>query len=126
MKGKSTVAIIITVLLVSIGAIVFFVTQFFEDNPTQPKPTSYITGLIVDMNDNGSILVVSGLSVEEAESISVQEAIDKGKDATWFSVTMDQRNKLELYDEVKVGYNSLAESSPMQGTAKTLEKLNKE
>ena len=62
--------------------------------------------------------------MEEAKNLSIQEAIDTGKDATWFSLTMDQRNKLKLYDEVKVGYDSLEESYPMQGSAKTLEKLN--
>lgn len=124
MRGKYTVGIILAVLFIAIGATFYFIMQFFEDNPTQAQPTGYITGLIVDMNDNGSILVVSDLTVEEAKDLSVQEAIDTGKDATWFSLTMDQRNKLELYDEVKVGYESLAESYPMQGSAKTLDKLN--
>ncbi|WP_342599333.1 DUF3221 domain-containing protein [Psychrobacillus sp. FSL H8-0483] len=124
MRGKYTVGIILAVLFIAIGSTFYFIMQFFEDNPTQAQPTGYITGLIVDMEDNGSILVVSDLTVEEAKDLSVQEAIDTGKDATWFSLTMDQRNKLELYDEVKVGYESLAESYPMQGSAKTLEKLN--
>ncbi|MEI4771292.1 DUF3221 domain-containing protein [Psychrobacillus sp. FJAT-51614] len=124
MKGKSTVILLLTVLIIAIGATFYFITQFFEDNPTQPQPTGYITGVIVDMKEDGHILVVSNLSVEQAKALSVQEAIDQGKEATWFSLTMDQRSKLEKYDEVKVGHEALAESHPMQGTAKTIEKLN--
>ncbi|TQR21558.1 DUF3221 domain-containing protein [Psychrobacillus vulpis] len=124
MKGKSTVALILAVLFIAIGATFYFIMQFFEDNPTQPQPTGYMTGIIVDINEDGNILVVSDLSVDEVKNLSVQEAIDTGKDATWFSLTMDQRNKLKLYDEVKVGYETLAESYPMQGSAKTIEKLN--
>lgn len=124
MKGKSTVILLVAVLLFAIGAAFYFITQFFEDNPTQPQPTGYITGVIIDMNEDGDILVVSDLSVEQAKTLSVQEAIEQGKDATWFSLTMDQRNKLEKYDEVKVGHDALAESYPMQGVAKTIEKLN--
>ncbi|MFF2753816.1 YobA family protein [Psychrobacillus sp. NPDC058041] len=123
MKGKYTVFIILAIILVAIGATFYFVMQFFEDNPTQPQPIGYSTGIIVEMNDS-SILVVSDLSEEEARNLSVEEATDTGKNATWFSLTMDQRNQLKLYDEVKVGYETLDESFPAQGTAKTVEKLN--
>ncbi|WP_391205016.1 YobA family protein [Psychrobacillus sp. L4] len=123
MKGKYTVFIILAVILIAIGATFYFVMQFFENNPTQPQPTGYRTGVIVEMKDN-SILVVSNLSEEEARNLSVEEAMDTGKDATWFSLTMDQRNQLKLYDEVKVGYEGLNESFPAQGSAKTVEKLN--
>lgn len=123
MKGKYTVFFIIAVLFVAIGATFYFVMQFFDNNPTQPQPASYMTGIIMEINDNGSILVIADLPVEEAKKLSVQEAIDAGKDATWFTVTMDQRNKLEVYDKVKIGFTGLKESYPMQGSAKTLEKL---
>ncbi|QFG00591.1 DUF3221 domain-containing protein [Psychrobacillus glaciei] len=123
MKGKYTVFIILAVILIAIGATFYFVMQFFENNPTQPQPIGYRTGVIVEMKDN-SILVVSDISDEEARNLSVDEAMDTGKDATWFSLTMDQRNQLKLYDEVKVGYEALDESFPAQGSAKTVEKLN--
>ncbi|SES29745.1 DUF3221 domain-containing protein [Psychrobacillus sp. OK032] len=123
MKGRSTVAIMLALTLLAIGAIFYFIMQFYEKNPTQSKPTGYMSGIIVDMN-NTSILVVGDLTAEEAKNLSVQEAIDNGKDATWFTITMGLREALEKYDEVKVGYDALAESYPMQGTAKTLEKLN--
>ncbi|GGA39280.1 DUF3221 domain-containing protein [Psychrobacillus lasiicapitis] len=123
MKGRSTVALMLVLTLIAIGAIAYFIMQFYDKNPTQSQPSSYMTGVIVDMN-NTSILVVGDLSVEEVKSLTVQEAIDNGKDATWFTITMGQRDTLEVYDEVKVGYDALAESYPMQGTAKTLEKLN--
>ncbi|MDI2585946.1 DUF3221 domain-containing protein [Psychrobacillus sp. NEAU-3TGS] len=123
MKGRSTVALMLVLTLIAIGAIAYFIMQFYDKNPTQSQPSSYMTGVIVDMN-NTSILVVGDLSVEEVKSLTVQEAIDNGKDATWFTITMGQRDTLEEYDEVKVGYDALAESYPMQGTAKTLEKLD--
>ncbi|MFJ8063495.1 DUF3221 domain-containing protein [Psychrobacillus sp. NPDC096426] len=123
MKGRSTVAIMLVLTLIAIGAIFYFIMQFYEKNPTQSKPNGYMTGIIVDMN-NTSILVVGDLLEEEAKSLSVQEAIDNGKDATWFTITMGQRDVLEVYDEVKVGFDTLEESFPKQGTAKTLEKLN--
>jgi uncharacterized protein (UPF0333 family) len=123
MKGKYTVFIILAIILVAIGATFYFVMQFFENNPTQPQPIGYRTGIIIEVNDS-SILVVSDLSGEEARNLSVEEATNTGKDATWFSLTMDQRNQLKLYDKVKVGYEALNESFPAQGSAKTVEKLN--
>ena len=124
MKGKYTVGILIAIVLVAIGASFYFIMQFFEDNPTQPKqPTDYIEGVIIDIQDT-SILVIGGLSVDEAKNMSVEEALETGNDATWFSLTMDQRNSLKSYDEVKVGYTELDESYPSKGTAKTIEKIN--
>lgn len=124
MKGKYTVGILIAIVLVAIGASFYFIMQFFEDNPTQPQqPTDYIEGVIIDIQDT-SILVIGGLSVDEAKNISVEEALETGNDATWFSLTMDQRNSLKSYDEVKVGYTELDESYPSKGTAKTIEKIN--
>ena len=122
MKGKYTVGILIAIVLIAIGASFYFIMQFFEENPTQPQqPTTYTEGVIIDIQDT-SILVVGGLSVEEVKNKSVEEALEAGNDATWFSLTMDQRSKLKLYDEVKVGYTTLEESYPAQGTAKTIEK----
>lgn len=123
MKGKYTVFIILAIIFIAIGATFYFVMQFFENNPTQSQPIGYRTGIIIEMNDN-SILVVSDLSGEEARKLTVEEATNTGKDATRFSLTMDQRNQLKLYDEVKVGYENLNESYPAQGSAKTVEKLN--
>ncbi|MER2170399.1 MAG: DUF3221 domain-containing protein [Psychrobacillus psychrodurans] len=124
MKGKYTVGILIAIVLVAIGASFYFIMQFFEDNPTQPQqPTDYIEGVIIDIQDT-SILVIGGLSVDEAKNMSVEEALETGNDATWFSLTMDQRNSLKSYDEVKVGYTELDESYPSKGTAKTIEKIN--
>ncbi|MCK1997242.1 YobA family protein [Psychrobacillus psychrodurans] len=124
MKGKYTVGILIAIVLVAIGASFYFIMQFFEDNPTQPQqPTDYIEGVIIDIQDT-SILVIGGLSVGEAKNMSVEEALESGNDATWFSLTMDQRNSLKSYDEVKVGYTELDESYPSKGTAKTIEKIN--
>lgn len=124
MKGKYTVGILIAIVLVAIGASFYFIMQFFEDNPTQPQqPTDYIEGVIIDIQDT-SILVIGGLSVDEAKNMSVEEALETGNDATWFSLTMDQLNSLKSYDEVKVGYTELDESYPSKGTAKTIEKIN--
>lgn len=124
MKGKYTVGILIAIVLVAIGTSFYFIMQFFEDNPTQPQqPTDYIEGVIIDIQDT-SILVIGGLSVGEAKNMSVEEALESGNDATWFSLTMDQRNSLKSYDEVKVGYTELDESYPSKGTAKTIEKIN--
>lgn len=124
MRGKYTVGIVIAILLTAIGASFYFIMQFFEDNPTQPQqPTAYTEGIIIDIQDT-TILVIGGLSVDDAKNMSVEEALEVGKDAAWFSLTMDQRSRLKLHDEVKVGYTTLEESYPAQGTAKTVEKLN--
>lgn len=124
MRGKYTVGILIAILLMAIGASFYFIMQFFEANPTQPQqPTSYTDGVIIDIKDT-SILVIDGLSVEEAKNMSVEEAVEASEEAAWFSLTMDQRSRLALHDEVKVGYTTLEESYPAQGTAKTVEKLN--
>lgn len=124
MRGKYTVGILIAILLTAIGASFYFIMQFFEDNPNQPQqPTSFTEGIIIDMQDT-SVLVISGLSVEDAKNMSVEEALEVGKGATWFSLAMDQRSRLKLYDEVRVGYTTLEESHPAKGTARTIEKLN--
>ena len=124
MKGKYTVGILIAILLMAIGASFYFIMQFFEDNPNQPQqPTAYTEGIIIDIQDN-SILVIGGLSVEDARNMSLEEALEAGKDATWFSLAMDQRSRLKLHDEVKVGYTTLEESYPAKGAARTIEKLN--
>lgn len=124
MKGKYTVLVIIGILVIAIGATFYFIMQFFENNPTQPQPTGYMSGIIVDIDKNGRALVVNDLSIEDAKNLSVQDVMETGKEAVWFSLTMDQRNQVKLYDEVKIGYESLNESYPAQGPAKTLEKLN--
>ena len=122
MRGKYTVGILITILLLAIGGSIYFIMQFFEDNPNQPqRPTSYTEGIIIDILDT-SILVIDGLSMEDAKNMSVEEALEVGKNATWFSLGMDQRSQLKLYDEVKVGYITLEESYPAKGTARTIEK----
>ncbi|MFJ7827282.1 YobA family protein [Psychrobacillus sp. NPDC096623] len=124
MKGKYTVGILIGILLLAIGASFYFIMQFFEDNPTQPQqPTGYNEGIIVDIKD-ASILVIGGLTADEAKNMSVDEALATENEAAWFSLTMDQRNRFKLYDEVKVGYTALDESYPAQGAARTIEKLN--
>lgn len=124
MRGKYTVGIVLAILLMAIGASFYFILQFYEDNPNQPQqPTSYTEGMIIDIQDT-SILVIGGLSLDDAKNMSVEEALEAGKDATWFSLTMDQRSRLKLYDEVKVGYITLEESYPAKGTARTIEKIN--
>lgn len=124
MRGKYTVVILIAILLTAIGASFYFIMQFFEDNPNQPQqPTSFTEGIIIDMQDT-SVLVISGLSVDDAKIMSVEEALEAGKDAIWFSLAMDQRSRLKLHDEVRVGYTTLNESYPAKGTARTIEKLN--
>ncbi|QEY21832.1 MULTISPECIES: DUF3221 domain-containing protein [unclassified Psychrobacillus] len=123
MKGKSTVVIIIAILLVAIGATFYFIMNFFENNPTQTQPIGYTTGIIIDTEDSG-ILVVGDLTEEEATQLTVEEAIEAGTNATWFRISMAQRNDFELYDLVKVGYESLQESHPASGEAKTIEKLD--
>ncbi|SDN43534.1 Protein of unknown function [Psychrobacillus sp. OK028] len=124
MKGKYTVGILIGILLMAVGASFYFIMQFFENNPTQPQhPTGYIEGIIIDIQDT-TILVVGGLTADEAKNMSVDEALATENEATWFSMTMDQRSRLKLFDEVKVGYTALDESYPARGTAKTIENLN--
>ncbi len=126
MKGKSTVFILIIIILLALGATFYFIMKFFDDNPTQPKPTSYTTGIIVEVKDKSSILVISDISVEEAKSSPVEELLEKGNNATWFTVSLGQASELEVYDAVRVGYTTLLESYPSQGTAQTVEKVKQE
>lgn len=90
MRGKSTVAIILAIILIAVGTTIFFIMQFFEDNPTQPQPTGYITGVIIDINSEvkTTVLVVAGITVEEAKALSVEEAITAGEDATWITMSL--------------------------------------
>ncbi len=123
MKGKSTVFILIAVILLALGATFFFIMKFFDENPTQPKPTTYTTGVIVEIKDNSSMLVISDISVDEAKSSTVEELLQQGNEATWFTFSLGQASELELYDQVKVGYTTIKESYPAQGAAQTVEKI---
>ncbi|WP_186309752.1 DUF3221 domain-containing protein, partial [Staphylococcus aureus] len=68
--------------------------NFFENNPTQTQPIGYTTGIIIDTEDSG-ILVVGDLTEEEATQLTVEEAIEAGTNATWFRISMAQRNDFE-------------------------------
>ena len=124
MKGKSTVFILITIILLALGATFYFIMKFFDENPTQPKPTTYTTGVIVEIKDKSSMLIISDITVEEAKSSTVEELLQQGNEATWFTFSLGQASELELYDQVQVGYTTIKESYPAQGTAQTVEKID--
>jgi len=98
--------------------------KFFDENPTQPKPTTYTTGVIVEIKDKSSMLIISDITVEEAKSSTVEELLQQGNEATWFTFSLGQASELELYDQVQVGYTTIKESYPAQGTAQTVEKID--
>ena len=124
MRGKYTVGILIAILLTAIGASFYFIMQFFEDNPNQPQqPTSFTEGIIIDMQDT-SVLVISGLSVEDAKKLSVEDALEACEVQDPRLCMRVDRTQLKLHDEVRVGYTTLNESYPAKGTARTIEKLN--
>ena len=124
MKGKSTVFILIAVILLALGTTFYFIMKFFDENPTQPKPTTYTTGVIVEIKDKSSMLIISDITVEEAKSSTVEELLQQGNEATWFTFSLGQASELELYDQVQVGYTTIKESYPAQGTAQTVEKID--
>lgn len=121
MSGKKlAIALVIGVVLV-VSLIMAAVFAFFANNPTQQgkEGSNEFTGYVLAIQDD-RILVVSG-TAEEIEGVTPETILDSGLPAIWFSVTLDQKNKVQVGDEVRVTHEGVEESYPGQSTAVSLE-----
>ncbi len=86
-----------------------------------PKPVSMeMTGYVAAMED-GKILVVSDISKEEIQQLTVEEVIAESEQSAWFTFNGESFDRPQLYDFVKVEYYNMEESLPGQGEAATVE-----
>lgn len=123
MSGKKMAIGIVAGVVIVVGLIMVAVLSFFQENPTQDvKGSSEMTGWIIAMEDE-RVLVVTG-SQADLQGVTNETILDSGLPAIWFRVTMDQRNKLQVGQEVKVTHNEVAESYPGQSTAVTIEVIS--
>lgn len=121
MSGKKLAIALVIGVVVVVGLIMAAVFAFFANNPTQQgkEGSNEFTGYVLAIQDD-RILVVSG-TAEEIEGVTPETILDSGLPAIWFSVTLDQKNKVQVGDEVRVTHEGVAESYPGQSTAVSLE-----
>ncbi len=121
MSGKKLAIALVIGVVVVVGLIMAAVFAFFANNPTQQgkEGSNEFTGYVLAIQDD-RMLVVSG-TAEEIEGVTPETILDSGLPAIWFSVTLDQKNKVQVGDEVRVTHEAVAESYPGQSTAVSLE-----
>lgn len=121
MSGKKVAIILVAGVVIVVGVILVAIISYFNANPTQSgaEGSNEFVGYIIAMEDE-RILVVSGTE-QEINGLTNETVMDSGLPAIWFHVTMDQRNKIAVGEEVRVTHNQVAESYPGQSTAVTVE-----
>ncbi|PJK15838.1 hypothetical protein CQS04_11415 [Chryseomicrobium excrementi] len=121
MSGKKLAIALVIGVVVVVGLIMTAVFAFFANNPTQQgkEGSNEFTGYVLAIQDD-RMLVVSG-TAEEIEGVTPETILDSGLPAIWFSVTLDQKNKVQVGDEVRVTHEAVAESYPGQSAAVSVE-----
>lgn len=88
-----------------------------------PKPVGMkMTGYVAAMEE-GKILVVSDMSKEEIQRLTLDEVIAESEQSAWFTINGEAYDRPQLYDFVKVEYYNMEESLPGQGEAAMVEIL---
>lgn len=123
MKGNKAVLLIISIVLIGIVAVVGSITLYYQNNQTQNPSAMSIEGTVAIM-DGQRILVVNGVDVEELNGKTEEEIVDGATEAIWFSLSIDQREIVEEYDEVRISYSKIDESFPGQAVANTVNVLD--
>ncbi|WP_084242920.1 YobA family protein [Planomicrobium okeanokoites] len=105
-------------VLILIGVVLIFFIFFYFDNPPEFEP--YIEGYVVEADIN-RLLVVSGISEEQAESLTQKEVVNLANvEAIWVS----KFNFFRFREGQKVRVwisGSVAESFPAQAKADYVE-----
>lgn len=105
-------------LLILIGVVLIIFIFFFFDNPPESKP--YIEGYVVE-SDFNRLLVVNGITEEQAESMTQKEVVDLANvEAIWVS----KYNFFRFREGQKVRVwisGTVAESFPAQAKADYVE-----
>lgn len=121
MNGKKVAIILVAGVVIVVGLIMVAIISYFNANPTQSgaEGSNEFVGYIIAMEDE-RILVVSG-TAEEINGLTNETVMDSGLPAIWFRVTMDQRNKITVGEEVRITHDAVQESYPGQSVAITVE-----
>jgi hypothetical protein len=122
MRGKRAVFLVIGLILLTIVIGIGSMQLFFNTTLKQLEPSNSIEGVVVEIDDQ-KVLLIEDLSKEEVEGKSTEELLDKGQNAIWFSLSIDQLKGIEQYNQLKVYYDQVAESYPGQASAKHVEVL---
>lgn len=122
MKGNKAVLLIISFVLIGIAAVVGSITFYYQNNQTQNPSAMTIEGTVTIM-DGQQILVVNGVDTEELKGQTEDEIIGGATEAIWFSLSIDQREIVKEYDEVRITYSKVDQSFPGQAVANTVNVL---
>lgn len=122
MKGKKAVLLIILIVLIGIAAVVGSITFYYQNNQTQNPSAMSMEGIVAIM-EGQRILVVSGADADELKDQTEDEIVDGATEAIWFSLSIDQRENVNEFDEVRITYSKIDESFPGQAVANTINVL---
>lgn len=125
MKGNKAVLFIVIIALLAISAVVVSITVFFQNNETQKGHEMSMEGIIAKKEDT-RILVISGKSEEELKGQTEAIMLEGVKEAIWFSLSLDQVESVNEYDQVRVTYSGVNESFPGQANANGITQINNE
>lgn len=121
MSGKKVAIGLVAGVVIVVALIMVVVMSFYSNNPSQEasQGSMEMTGFIIAMEDE-RVLVVSG-EKEQVEGLTNATILDSRLPAVWFQLTIDQRNVVQLGDEVRVTHEGIEESYPGQSSAVTVE-----
>ena len=123
MKGNKAVVLIISIVLIGIAGVVGSITFYYQNNQMQNPSAMSIEGTVAIM-DGQRILVVKGVDAEELKGQTEEEIVDGATEAIWFSLSIDQREIVKEYDEVRISYSKIDQSFPGQAVANTVNVLD--
>ncbi|MGM0845007.1 MAG: DUF3221 domain-containing protein [Bacillota bacterium] len=114
----------LTVLLLIIFALllIFFLIKSFSNTLNEESASQLSVEGIIGKIEGQQILLVQGVSSKEAKTLSEQDLISKSTSAVYFTL-LENEEKLNLGDKVKVWYESLDTSNPAYGTGTKVEVL---
>jgi len=125
MKGNKAVVLIVIMALVAITAVVVSISTFFKNNETQSGHAMSIEGTVA-IKDDASILVISGKDETELKGLTEEEMLEGVEEAIWFSLSIDQAQQVEEFDNVLIKFSHVNESFPGQASANSVKVLGNE
>jgi hypothetical protein len=119
MKNKHRLLFLLFIIFTLL--IFLFLIKSFSSTLNDEGGQLSVEGIIGKV-EGEQILVVQGISSQEAKKLSEQALIAKSTSAFYFTL-VETEEKLDLGDKVKVWYESLDTSNPAYGTGTKVEVL---
>jgi hypothetical protein len=106
--------------VIGVIMVISFVVYDTDSNKFPKLVSMEMTGYVVAMEEE-KVLIVSDMSKEEIQRLTVEEVIAESGQSAWFTINGEYNDRPQLYDYVKVEYYNMEESLPGQGEAATVE-----